>query len=194
MKQYASKNLKKIHRNNYKRIQKEVLPVLEKRIFQNVAKEIKNLEANKKLYGHIGLYWPLNSEVDLREIKNNFKIPIALPATTSKNGHLFYHHWGESKLREDFFGIPAPLEEPKLHAEDISILIVPALAIDQNGYRLGYGGGFFDRLRANQEWRSIPSLVVLPKACITKEPFPRESWDIPFDGWINEDEAFRLSS
>ena len=40
------------------------------------------------------------------------------------------------------------------------------------------------------KWKSIPSLGVLPKVCVSKKPLPRDSWDIPFDGWINEEEFF----
>ena len=63
---------------------------------------------------------------------------------------------------------------------------MPALAIDQEGYRLGYGGGYFDRLRQNKEWRSIPSFIIISQNCISESPLPRNSWDIPFNGWINE--------
>ena len=143
-----------------------------------------------QIKGYLGLYWPLDSEVDLRCLKVNLKTPVALPAS-NKEGQINYHPWIDTPLKKDCFGIPAPLDQPVLKAKEMSLLLVPALAIDQNGYRLGYGGGFFDRLRARSSWRSITSLVVLPKACVSKQPLPMDSWDIPFHGWINEDGNFR---
>ena len=115
---------------------------------------------------------------------------MALPAS-QEEGRLYYHPWKDKPLIKDFYGIPAPLNEPILKAKDMSVLLVPALAIDQTGNRLGYGGGFFDRLRSNKKWGSIPSLVVLPKICISQAPLPRDSWDIPFNGWINEEGSFK---
>ena len=66
------------------------------------------------------------------------------------------------------------------------MLLVPALAIDQGGYRLGYGGGYFDRLRKKELWFSIPSFVVISSNCISSNPLPRNEWDLPFNGWISE--------
>ena len=183
-------NLKEIHRSNFKKIRKKMLPQVESQIIQEVTKVIENLFLTEQIPGFLGLYWPLNSEVDLRCLKGNRKIPIALPAS-HKGGQLTYHHWDESPLKKDFNGIPAPIDQPILKAKEIGLLLVPALAIDQNGYRLGYGGGYFDRLRAEKAWKSVPALVVLPKACVAKELLPKDGWDIPFDGWINEDGEFQ---
>ena len=183
-------NLKKILRKNYKEIQSNMLPGVGEGILKEVNKELGNLISNGQLNGYLGLFWPLNNEVDLRDLKVKIKTPIALPAS-QKNGKLTYHPWTETPLRKDLCGIPAPLDQPILTADKLSLLIVPALAIDQNGYRLGSGGGFFDRLRAKPAWRSIPSIVVLPKACVSKDPLPIDSWDIPFNCWINEDGNFR---
>ncbi len=171
------------------KIRQKALPLVEEAIIQGVNKEIEKLLSIKKLQGYLGLYWPLKNEIDLRDLKVNYKIPIALPAS-NKEGHLTYHPWENSPLKKDFHGIPAPLDQPILKAKDLGLLIVPALAIDQDGYRLGYGGGFFDRLRAKADWHSIPAVVVLPKACVSQDSLPKDSWDIPFDGWINEDGYF----
>ena len=82
--------------------------------------------------------------------------------------------------------IPAPLDEAILDADAIGLLLIPALAMDQRGIRLGYGGGFFDRLRSDLTWRKIPAFAVVPQACISTELLPRDSWDVPLDGWISE--------
>ena len=112
--------------------------------------------------GFLGLYWPLTGEVDLRKLKLTLNLPVALPATL-KEGVMSYHEWGMRPLSKDLYGIPSPINEPAIKHKDISILLVPALAIDHHGYRLGYGGGYFDRLRSDSNWRSIPSLVILPR-------------------------------
>lgn len=69
---------------------------------------------------------------------------------------------------------------------DLGLLLAPALAFDRRGIRLGYGGGWFDRLRSAPCWRAVPALAVLPRACLLEE-LPAAAWDVPFDGWLDEE-------
>ncbi|MFN7900690.1 MAG: 5-formyltetrahydrofolate cyclo-ligase [Synechococcaceae cyanobacterium] len=104
---------------------------------------------------------------------------------------LIYLPWAGEVLRgRDACGIPAPLPPPgspwrELEADALGLLLVPALAIDQHGIRLGSGGGWYDRLRADPVWRAVPALAVLPAACVCQE-LPRDPWDVPFAGWLDE--------
>jgi 5-formyltetrahydrofolate cyclo-ligase len=67
----------------------------------------------------------------------------------------------------------------------MALLLAPALAFDRRGIRLGYGGGWFDRLRSDPAWRQVPALAVLPVACL-QEALPTDPWDVPFHGWLDE--------
>ena len=134
---------------------------------------------------YIGIYWPLKGEIDIRFIKEIKNQKVALPSS-SKNKGICYRPWSNNRLKIDSNNIPAPTGESAINPKDISILFVPAIAIDQKGYRLGYGGGYFDRLRQKDLWFSIPSFVVISNNCISKKPLPREKWDVPFNGWISE--------
>ena len=135
--------------------------------------------------GHLGLYWPLNGEVDLRSIRAATPSAVALPVANGVGG-LHYRLWGDTPLQADGCGIPAPAEGSALAADQLSLLLVPALAIDHTGIRLGYGGGYYDRLRADPTWAAVPAWVVLPSGCICADPLPRDAWDVPFTGWITE--------
>jgi len=83
--------------------------------------------------------------------------------------------------------VPQPLASGRdLSPEAMGLLLVPALAFDpHNGIRLGYGGGWYDRLRADPAWAAVSALVVLPSACLSAN-LPREPWDVPFQGWLDE--------
>lgn len=119
-------------------------------------------------------------------------LPAVLPPKSGEaHGRLIYLPWlPGAPLRPDACGIPAPLpadgREPlPLSPRDLGLLLVPALAVDRTGLRLGSGGGWYDRLRADPAWRSVPALAVLPAACVV-DRLPRDPWDVPFSGWLDE--------
>ena len=150
--------------------------------------------------GRLGLYWPLAGEIDLRDLRQTLGERLALPAVeratqTPELGadqqppkRLVYRPWiQEQPLEADGCGIPAPAAStPPLKPADLCLLLVPALAIDGRGYRLGYGGGWYDRLRSDPAWARVPALAVLPAAC-RLEHLPHDPWDIPLAGWLSED-------
>mgnify|MGYP001285509357 FL=1 len=180
------KTKKEIKRNEYNLIRYSNSSLIHEKIKLKVKSALKELIKKYHVDGkYIGIYWPLKGEVDIRFIKELNNQKIALPSSSKVKG-LKYHHWSNNQLELDSNKIPAPLGEKAIRPSDISILFVPAIAIDLEGYRLGYGGGYFDRLRQKDLWISIPSFVVISNNCISKKPLPREEWDLPFNGWISE--------
>ena len=180
------KSEKEIKRKEYNLIRYSNSSLIHEEIKSNVKSALqillKKYHVDEK---YIGIYWPLKGEVDIRFIRDINNQKIALPSSSKIKG-INYHYWSNNQLELDRNKIPAPLRENALKPTDISMLFVPAIAIDQEGYRLGYGGGYFDRLRQNDLWISIPSFVVISNNCISKEPLPRDKWDLPFNGWISE--------
>ncbi len=189
-------------RRQWRRVRRDSLPAAAAGLEAAALREIPpRLPAGR----HLGLYWPLPGEPDLRALAERLPQRLALPAIVPWPGdaagaaagrRLVYRpwRWGDP-LQEDLCGIPAPAAGTgrpgegggvaALEAEELGLLLVPALAIDATGLRLGSGGGWYDRLRADPAWRSVPALAVLPAACVT-EDLPRDPWDIPFDGWLDE--------
>tara|TARA_Y100001968_G_scaffold306997_1_gene324362 strand:- start:299 stop:895 length:597 start_codon:yes stop_codon:yes gene_type:complete len=180
------KSNKAIKRNKYNLIRNANSSLIHQKIKLNV-KSALNILLNKyhDEGKYIGIYWPLKGEVDIRFIKENNNQKVALPSSSKSQG-ITYHQWSNNQLEIDSNSIPAPAGEAAITPNNISILFVPAIAIDQEGYRLGYGGGYFDRLRQKDLWSSIPSFVIISNNCISKKPLPRERWDVPFNGWISE--------
>ncbi|MEA5391111.1 5-formyltetrahydrofolate cyclo-ligase [Cyanobium gracile UHCC 0139] len=134
--------------------------------------------------GRLGLYWPLGSEPDLRPLAPAWAGRLALPAVAGTE--LVYRPWAPGDpLAADACGIPAPTQGPDLDPTAMALLLVPALAVAPSGLRLGSGGGWYDRLRADPRWAAVPALAVLPAAGVSPD-LPRDPWDIPFDGWMDE--------
>ena len=93
-------------------------------------------------------------------------------------------------LKKSAFGIPEPVPGPDaclLMPEDLkepdTLVIVPALAFDRSGYRLGYGGGYYDRMLASA---SSPC-VGLAFHDLLVESLPREEWDRPVSAVCTEE-------
>jgi 5-formyltetrahydrofolate cyclo-ligase len=139
--------------------------------------------------GLIGLYWPLAGEIDLRPLADA-GLPLALPAVEPAGvvpERMVYRPWSPGDpLLPDGCGIPAPLPGcGNLFPSDLGVLLVPALAFDPvSGIRLGQGGGWYDRLRADPAWAAVPALVVIPADCLHRG-LPQEPWDVPFSGWLD---------
>ena len=160
--------------------------------------QMGNVEKNVKIYvnsffkedkniGYLAIYWPLKNEVDIRGLKEN--IPLALPRCKDKKKLLFYP-WDENPLTKDSEGIPSPNNSFSLSYKEISMILVPCLSIDKNLIRLGYGGGYFDKLRKDCNWRDIPCVGVLTSNCVSTNPLTRAEWDIPLSGFITDKEIF----
>ena len=100
---------------------------------------------NHKKNINIGGYYPINSEIECLDIlekleKKNFG--ISLPVIKNNNNMEFYAWSFQNALKIGKFGIPEP-DTIKLVFPDV--LIVPLVGYDHNKFRLGYGGGFYDR-------------------------------------------------
>ena len=156
----------------------------------------KNVEINVKIYinsflkktkkiNHIGIYWPLKNEVDIRSLKDKFS--LALPRC-EKNKKLSFYSWDEKPLAKDFEGILAPTKSNLLTYKDISVIFIPCLSVDKNFIRLGYGGGYFDKLREDKHWQDIPCIGLLTSNCFSKISLTKAFWDIPLSGFITEKE------
>lgn len=175
-------------RRHYRRRRQQLLPRVEIRLQQQLQTLLQGLRNQGRIGpggGRIGLYWPLAGEADLRPALSGMAdLELALPAVS--DGRLEYRPWkpGDA-LQPDACGIPAPTAAA-LPADALALLLIPALAIDRRGIRLGYGGGWYDRLRSQQAWRRPAALGVLPAGCCT-EALPRDPWDIPLDGWLSEE-------
>jgi len=106
---------------------------------------------------------------------------------------LIWHRWFPTcgwPLSPGTYGITEPdPASPTVEAYQVDLILVPCLACDVNGYRLGYGGGFYDRMLSSPAWANKTTVgVVFEYARLPQ--VPRESWDIQLNGICTESGLF----
>ena len=143
---------------------------------------IGSSKAGKKITG----YLPVRGEIDscpLLKALHQRGYTLALPATIEADmPEMEFRFWApDTPLTDGAFDIPVPpagngiLEEP-------DILLVPLLAFDRDGFRLGYGGGYYDRALEKMRAKNLHMLAFgLAFGEQEIDAVPRESHDQPLD-------------
>ena len=136
-----------------------------KKVFDIIKKERLN-------YKNLGGYFPVNFEVDDLEILKNFEtknFKISLPVI-KKNFQMDFYQWSFTEiLKINKYGIPEPETKKMIYPE---ILLVPLVGFDLKLNRLGYGGGFYDRLikKLSQKKKILKIGLALSDQKIDKVP------------------------
>ncbi len=143
----------------------------------------------------VSAYWPMGTEIDPRPLMERLHAlghPLCLPVVIGKGQALVFRAWtpGES-LEPAGFGTLAPTaDRPRLAPR---VVLTPMLAFDRRGYRLGYGGGFYDRsLRALRAEHRLLA-VGLGYGAQEVPLVPRDDKDQRLDWVVTETEAIAIN-
>jgi len=134
----------------------------------------------------LGIYWPVRGEIDVRDLASAFLEGggrVALPVVVTQSAPLEFWRWEPGMpMSKGIWNIPIPQRREVLHPE---ALIVPLVGWDPARYRLGYGGGYYDR--------TIAAAVVRPfrvglgyQAARLDSIFP-QTHDLPMDLIITDE-------
>jgi 5-formyltetrahydrofolate cyclo-ligase len=149
-----------------------ILPLLHEAIRQHGAKVV-------------GLYWPIKSELDLRSLGDQLTrdgIATALPVILEKGAPLVYWQWSPGEpLERGFWNIPVPRQRRPIKPDAV---LAPTVGFDRAGYRLGYGGGYFDRTLAQPDRPNLAIGIGLDFARL--DTIWPQLHDIPMDLIITE--------
>jgi 5-formyltetrahydrofolate cyclo-ligase len=130
-------------------------------------------------------YFSFRQEPDLSFLFTQSQAIFGFPRCVDQS--LFWHPWqpGEPR-RKGRFGILEPHPDSRqLEAEEVDLILVPAVGCDRQGYRLGYGGGFYDRMLETPRWQKIPTLGIIFDFAYVDQ-LPIDPWDYALDGVCTE--------
>jgi 5-formyltetrahydrofolate cyclo-ligase len=137
----------------------------------------------------LGIYWPFRSEIDVRELAHQHLEAggiVALPVVAEKNAPVQFWRWRpEVPMSRGLYNIPIPGEREEVAPD---VLIAPLVGFDRQGYRLGYGGGYYDRTLAASQPR--PRTLAIAFAEAELETIYPQPHDIPMSRIITDRFAF----
>ena len=139
------------------------------------------LEAGRVLSG----YWPMRGEADPRPAMAAHAGPVCLPVVAGRGLPLRFRAWAPgAPLVAGGYGAMVP--EPEAAEVVPEVLIVPLLAFDRQGFRLGYGGGFYDRTLAALRAAGPCRAIGLAFAGQEVAAVPRGATDLALDLVVTE--------
>ena len=137
----------------------------------------------------IAAYFAVAEEVDLTPWMTTHLAQggrLLLPRINADPGLMTFHRYviGEP-LETNRFGIQEPAATREVSIEDIDVILAPLLAYDQNGTRLGMGGGYYDRYLA-QRFPQIYSIGIAFACQQSQVLLPKADWDVPLHAVVTE--------
>ena len=169
---YKTINLRKL--KNRKDIKLDLAKVL------NI---LKKFNYKKKIFGG---YYPINYEMNILHVLKDLErqnIKISLPIT-QKNNEMDFYKWSfDDILILNNFGIPEPQKNEKVIPD---ILLIPLVSFDRNLFRIGYGGGFYDRYIEKVSKLKKVLNIGIAHSCQKVGKIPFEKYDKKLDMIITE--------
>jgi len=137
----------------------------------------------------VGFYWPLAGEFDARGavaiwLAAGTRHEASLPIVKERGTPLEFHAWTpDMPMRTGHHRITEPTSG---HIVLPELLFVPCVGFDDDGYRLGYGGGYYDRTLAGWPAAKKPITVGIAYEACRTQALEREAHDIPLDLIVTE--------
>jgi 5-formyltetrahydrofolate cyclo-ligase len=159
------------------------------RASQSICARLEN-RTNFQQSHSILTYMPIKGEVDLtslldRHPEKQWILPRIIP---EENHRMVFHAYDPRHLVRHQFGMVEPAADlPEIPHNEIQLVLVPGLAFDRQGWRLGYGGGYFDRFL--KVFAGIGVGIVFHALFL--DNLPHDQFDIPVQWVLTEGGNYR---
>lgn len=158
---------------------------------RHMSEEVNDLIGARRRIQTVALYAPINKEMDtkfLAEMLTMRGISICLPRVVRKAAPMVFNAWDMLPLHDkDAEGIPCAMGEEVIP----DVVVLPVVAYNREGYRLGYGSGYYD-----QTFKNLPEetyKIGVGYAFQESSSFKSESHDIPMDVIVTEKEVLKFA-
>lgn len=133
-------------------------------------------------------YYPKEYEISDMECLNDKTKNIYLPRVNGNELEICPYQ--KDKMKEGCFKIQEPITEKITSFENIDIVIIPAVAADKNGYRIGYGKGYYDRFLSILPQKIIKIILVYDEL-LSNNIFP-DGFDIKADIIVTDKAVYKI--
>ncbi len=181
---------KKEIREKFLKLRHEISPVVEQHYAAEIAsKVLNNFDFEGKV---VAGYWPIRGEVDIRPVLmhlDNIGQTCALPLVVEDNEPLIFRKWtNKVAMAKGKYDIPVPdKNDPVAEIVTPDVILVPFVAYDRRGNRIGYGGGYYDRtVKALREAGTVEVIGVGFNAQKSSAILPMDEHDIAMECVVTE--------
>ena len=138
----------------------------------------------------VAFCWPIKGEYDARHLARTLRergALTALPVVVAPKTPLIFREWHPGvRLARGALDIPFPIDSPEVARDAV---LLPMNGWDRQGYRLGYGAGFFDRTLASLAKK--PLVVGISYELAKLDTIHPQAWDLPMDYVVTERGVYR---
>ena len=156
-----------------------------------------DLGLNLRAITTLGSYFSVNNEVDLATLTNirlKKNLLTTFPKVEPNHSMSLIAPKNFKNLSKNKYNISEPLDGDEIYPIDHEIIIIPTVAVDKKGYRLGYGGGYYDRfLESVTQTSNRPLLIGLIYDFQFIDDSINESHDIKLDIVFSEQQSKKFS-
>lgn len=155
--------------------------------------DLKEYKNSNTIFSFISFASEINTHPIIKEMLDDKK-QVGVPFTYSKNRKMIVAEIKDfyKDLELGFYDILSPRESElqPIEPKDIDLVLVPGLAFDKNGYRVGYGGGYYDTFFSQTNDKAIKIGLAFDLQLVDENPI--DKFDIPVDYIITENEIIKI--
>jgi 5-formyltetrahydrofolate cyclo-ligase len=156
----------------------------------NVARALLNTQLMLRCH-RIGGYWANDGEVDLQPLLTELAYrhkQLALPVVARGARMSFFDYQADAPMTLNQYHIPEPGQGARfINGRSLNLILVPLVAFDEFGIRLGMGAGFYDRYLGALPSSLRPKIIgVAHEVQRSPDPLPFKDWDVPMEGVVTE--------
>jgi len=178
-------------RDKMRRVRRELQPARRQRLDPEINGHLLQF-ARTNAISTVAAFMAFDGEPDLQPALRALAdsgVLVALPVVTDTPGKstIAFRHWQEGcKMQPNRYGIVEPAGTRELHARELDLVLVPLVAWDASGGRLGMGASFYDRFFQPYAHADRPRRVGVAYQAQRVAAIPMDPWDVRLHGVISE--------